>query len=230
MAAELRSHGGAGRLDEARIQHLCRHRPDRVIEMVGAAQRRGEKDWASRATLALLSCPKVEQALAHAVRSQTFRSTSHDLDELIDGARLAVVEQVTREMPEVESLAQLRSWVATIARRHVISVTRLKREQVRRQGASLDAGPEESEAFISVANRESLSPEERCAGNWAVLHDELRSAGELQRTVVMSHLVSGRPAAETVELVAQRLGEQISEAAVARMSDAFSARCRAACA
>lgn len=222
--------GESVRLDESRIMHLCEHRPGRVIEMIGAAERRGDSEGALRATLILVSCPKVIEALERAVRRQTFKSSSHELDELVDGARLAVIEQITREVPRIASMPQLCSWVGTVAGRHVISVTRLKRERLRRQGASLDVGADDPEAFVPVADSSSLSPEEHCAGDWAVLHAELRSAGELQRTVVMSHLVSERPASETVELVAQRLGERISETAVARISEAFSARCRAACA
>ena len=213
-------------VSESMLLHLCEQRPGRVLQLIRAAQAREDQAEAVRMYRALLASRSITAAIRSAVRAQTYRQATHDLDELIDGAHLAILEQLSRKTPTAQSLEQFRAWVATIARRYVMSVTRLKREQQRRYVVSIDGTP--NEPGPQAMGTSAPSVEDVLAGDWAVVKDALAAANQFEKTVILSRLVAERSPAETVAIVATQHGRSISEQAVGRIVESFTTSCRVA--
>ena len=102
--------------------------PEKAIAYIRSALQAGELEAGQAATQILV----FRQAnLIRAVVSKNVRADL--LDEVCDGASLKAIEAVLANPPELANLKQLRGWVAIIARRHVASVARDGREQIRRE-------------------------------------------------------------------------------------------------
>jgi hypothetical protein len=126
-----------GNFSDEQLADLAERDSGRLIAAVLAARYAGKVNQEVRATWILASSTESRRVIKNAVAKQAFRPALNELDELCDGAHLEVLQQIGRTPPALESLAQFYAWIALIAQRHVVAVTRLVREKERLRTYSL---------------------------------------------------------------------------------------------
>ena len=220
------------RSSDERLADLAELDPRRLIAMILAAREAGASQQALRATWILASATESRRVIGNAVRRQTFESAEYDLDEFVDGAHLKVLRQIDRTAPKLECLEQFYSWMAEIARRHVIGVTRLESEKWRRHTRSLsapldDAGDRQGEFEFGVLRSEAGALDIRLelAPELAIINEELQNISPAHRAVIIHHVICERTALSTVERIRRELGVEYSPAAIAKIAQRFRTRC-----
>jgi hypothetical protein len=207
------------RSSDERLADLAELDPRRLIAMILAAREAGASQQALRATWILASATESRRVIGNAVRRQTFESAECDLDEFVDGAHLKVLQQIDRTAPKLECLEQFYSWMAEIARRHVIGVTRLKSEKRRLRTDSLS----NPDVLRSVAGALDIRLE--LAPKLAIINEELQNIAPAHRAVIIHHVICKRTALSTVERIRRELGVEYSPAAIAKIAQRFRTRC-----
>ena len=220
------------RYSDERLADLAELDPRRLIAMILAAREAGSSQQALRATWILASATESRRVIGNAVRRQTFKSAEHELDELVDGAHLKVLQQIDRTAPALECLEQFYSWLARIAHFHVVGVTGLKREEERRHTRSLsapldDAGDWQGEFEFGVLRSEAGALDIRLelAPELAIINEELQSISPAHRAAIIHHLICQRTARSTVEQIHREFGVIYSPAAIAKIAQRFRTRC-----
>jgi hypothetical protein len=207
------------RSSDERLADLAELDPPRLIAMILAAREAGASQQALRATLVLASSTESRRVIKNAVSRQTFKSAEHDLDEFVDGAHLKVLQQIDRTAPKLECLEQFYSWMAEMARRHVISVTGLKREKWRLRTGML-SDPEVLRSVLGALDiRLELAPE------LAIINGELQNISPAHRAVIINYVICKRTALSTVERIRREFGVIYSPAAIAKIAQRFRIRC-----
>ena len=207
------------RSSDERLADLAELDPRRLIAMILAAREAGASQQALRATWILASATESRRVIGNAVRRQTFESAECDLDEFVDGAHLKVLQQIDRTAPKLECLEQFYSWMAEIARRHVIGVTRLKSEKRRLRTDSLS----NPDVLRSVAGALDIRLE--LAPKLAIINEELQNIAPAHRAAIIHHVICKRTALSTVERIRRELGVEYSPAAIAKIAQRFRTRC-----
>lgn len=161
------------------FSELCAADPEKAIAYIRGALHAGEVEAGQQATQVLVF---LQSNLIRAVVSKNVRSDL--LDEVCDGASLKAVEAVLANPPELANLKQLRGWLAIIARRHVASVARDGREQIRREAYSLnyDEGDDHDPIDLETVERgyEMVAYREIIDARYELLSDEHRVVVDLR--------------------------------------------------
>ena len=207
------------RSSDEQLADLAEQEPRRLIAMILAAREAGASQQALRATWILASSTESRRVIENAVRRQTFESAKCDLDEFVDGAHLKVLQQIDRTAPKLECLEQFYSWMAEIARRHVIGVTRLESEKWRLRTGML-SDPEVLRSVLGALDiRLELAPE------LAIINGELQNISPAHRAVIINYVICKRTALSTVERIRRELGVEYSLAEIKEIAKSFRIRC-----
>ena len=165
--------------DEAFVE-LAKADPEGAIAYIRAALHAGELESGERATQLLVY---LQSNLIYAVVSKNVRPDL--LDEVCDGASLKAIAAVLSNPPELANMKQLRGWIAIIAKRHVASVARDGREQIRREAYSLnhyDSDDDHAPIDLEIVERgyDMVAYREIIANTFELLSDEHRVIVDLR--------------------------------------------------
>ncbi len=193
--------------------------PARAIAHIHSALHAGELEAGEKATQ-LLAFHQI--ALIRAVVSKNVRADL--VDEVADGALLKVVEAVLANPPELVNLTQFRGWIAVIAKRHVASIARDKREQLRRDAISLNydesdgqpSGPDEPASF--EVGYEIISDVDLIRSQYDCRSDD-------HRLIVYMRIELGFPSKQVVEILAGEYGLEYSANNVDQIARRFRDDC-----
>ena len=180
------------------FSELCAADPEKAIAYIRGALQAGEVEAGQQATQVLVF---LQSNLIRAVVSKNVRVDL--LDEVCDGASLKAIEAVLANPPELANLKQLRGWIAIIARRHVASVARDRREQIRREAYSLNYEEGDDHAPIDL---ETVERGYDMVAYRAIIDDQYEMLSDEHRVVVDLRIFLDLPSKEVVAILLSDCG------------------------
>ncbi len=193
--------------------------PERAIAHIHSALHAGELAAGEKATQ-LLAFRQIDL-----IRTVVSKNVRADLvDEVADGALLKVVEAVLANPPELVNLKQFRGWVAVIAKRHVASIARDKREQLRRDAISLNYD-ESDEQPGKPDEPESVEVGYEIISDVDLIRSQYDCRSDDHRLIVYMRIELGFPSKQVVEILAGEYGLEYSANNVDQIARRFRDDC-----
>ncbi len=209
-------------LSEEAFYDLAVSDPERAIAHIHGALHAGDHQRGERAT----------QLLAYGeivlIRSVVSKNVRPDLvDEVADGALVKVVAAVLANPPELVNLKQFRGWIAVIAKRHVASIARDKREQLRRDAISLNYD-ESDEQPGKPDEPESVEIGYEIISDVDLIRSQYDCRSDDHRLIIYMRIELDFPSKDVVEILASEYGLEYSANNVDQIARRFRDDCRGA--
>ena len=191
--------------------------PEKAIAYIRSALQAGELEAGQAATQILVF------RQANLIRAVVSKNVRVDLlDEVCDGASLKAIEAVLANPPELANLKQLRGWVAIMARRHVASVARDGREQIRREAYSLNYDEDDDHAPIDL---ETVERGYDMVAYRAIIDNQYELLSDEHRLVVDLRIFLDLPSKEVVAILLSECGWEYKPNNVDQIARRFRDEC-----